>query len=204
MALTETGAAKLTARFEEALVYATRLHAQQKRKGTDIPYVAHLLSVAALVLEDGGDQDEAIAALLHDAVEDQGGRATLEEIRRRFGERVASIVEACSDADTIPKPPWRARKERYLEHLRQAPPDVRRISAADKLHNARAILADLRQLGDAVWDRFSGGKAGTLWYYRTLVQAYQEGESGEAESGPLVEELDRVVAEIERLVAGGS
>ncbi len=194
MALTETGAAKLTARFEEALVYATQLHARQKRKGTHIPYVAHLLSVAALVLEDGGDEDEAIAALLHDAVEDQGGRATLEEIRRRFGERVAAIVEACSDADTIPKPPWRARKERYLEHLHQAPADVRRISAADKLHNARAILADLRSSGEKVWERFTGGKDGTLWYYRKLVSAYRE-----AGTNPIVEELDLVVSEIERL-----
>lgn len=188
-----------TARFEEALVYAARLHAAQTRKGSGIPYVAHLLSVAALVLEDGGGEDEAIAGLLHDAIEDQGGAPTREEIRRRFGARVADIVDGCTDAETMPKPPWRERKERYLVHLRHAPAEVRRVSAADKLHNARAILADFRAHGEALWDRFSGGRAGTLWYYRTLVTTYQEAASGPS---PLVEELDRVVTELERVAAG--
>lgn len=194
MTSTNTKAPMLGARFEDALIEATRLHAAQKRKGTDIPYIAHLLAVAALVLEDGGDEDEAIAALLHDAVEDQGGAATREHIRRRFGERVARIVDGCTDADTIPKPPWRARKEAYIQHLRDAPADVRRVSRADKLHNARAILADLRREGNALWQRFNGGRAGTLWYYRALVQTFQE-------VGPcfMVEELDRVVSEIEHL-----
>lgn len=183
-------------RFPEALRYATDLHAQQVRKGTGIPYVAHLLSVAALVLEDGGDEDEAIAGLLHDAVEDQGGRVVLEEIRRRFGEKVARIVEGCTDAETVPKPPWRERKERYVAHVRSAPPEVRRVSSADKLHNARAVLSDYRALGDALWGRFSGGRDGTLWYYRALVSAYAE-----AGAGPLTQELDRVVSELERLAA---
>ena len=183
----------LTPRFEEALQYATRLHASQKRKGTEIPYIAHLLGVTALVLEDGGDEDEAIAALLHDAVEDQGGRATLEEIRRQFGDRVTRIVEGCTDTETIPKPSWRERKEEYLTHIHHAPPDVRRVSAADKLHNARAILADFRREGDCLWERFSEGKEGTLWYYRALVGAFRQ--SG---SSRIVEELDRVVAELER------
>ena len=184
----------LTPRFEGALQYATRLHASQKRKGTEIPYIAHLLGVTALVLEDGGDEDEAIAALLHDAVEDQGGRATLEEIRRQFGDRVARIVEGCTDTETVPKPPWRQRKEQYLDHVRHAPPDVRRVSAADKLHNARAILTDFRREGDSLWTRFDGGKDGTLWYYRSLVTAFRE-------SGPnsIVEELDGVVTELERI-----
>ena len=193
---TDISRPKLSPRFDEALHYATRLHSTQKRKGTEIPYIAHLLSVAALVLEDGGNEDEAIAALLHDAVEDQGGMATREEIRRRFGERVVHIVDGCTDAETIPKPPWRERKERYIEHVRHAPLEVRRVSIADKLHNARSILSDFRQDGGALWDRFKGGKEGTLWYYRMLVQAYRE-----AGSSFMVKELDRVVSELERLVA---
>ncbi len=184
----------LSPRFQEALAFACRLHARQLRKGTQVPYVSHLLAVSSLVLENGGDEDGAIAALLHDAVEDQGGRPTLEEIRGRFGTRVAAIVEGCTDADTVPKPPWRERKERYIAHLREAPLDVQRVSAADKLHNARAILRDLRRTPEAVWPRFSGGRDGVLWYYRTLVTVFRE-----TEVGFLAEELERVVAEMERL-----
>jgi (p)ppGpp synthase/HD superfamily hydrolase len=184
-------------RFRDALQYAADLHARQTRKGTRIPYIAHLLSVSAIVLEDGGDEDEAVAALLHDAVEDQGGRPVLDEIRRRFGERVALIVEGCTDAEVVPKPPWRERKEEYIAHLRFAAPDVLRVSTADKLHNARAILADFRRHGEALWNRFTADREGVLWYYRALVTAYQ------AKGGsPLTEELDRVVSEIERLAAG--
>jgi (p)ppGpp synthase/HD superfamily hydrolase len=182
----------LTARFTEALAYAAALHVTQRRKGTDIPYIAHLIAVAALVLEDGGGEDEAIAALLHDAVEDQGGRETLAAIRKRFGERVAGIVRGCTDADTTPKPPWRERKERYIAHLRTAPPEIRRVSLADKLHNARAILRDLRTGGGAVWERFNGGKEGTLWYYRTLADLFHA-----TDSGPNADELVRVVAAME-------
>jgi (p)ppGpp synthase/HD superfamily hydrolase len=184
----------LSARFEEALILAARWHAGQVRKETTIPYIAHLLGVASLVLEQGADEDEAIAALLHDAVEDQGGVVALEEIRRRFGDGVAEIVAGCTDAWTTPKPPWRERKEAYIAHLRQASASVRLVSAADKLHNARSILADYRVLGDALWSRFNGGKEGTLWYYRALVETLQA-----ADPTPLVEELDRVVSEIERL-----
>ena len=189
----------LSPRFEDALVFATRLHAAQTRKESGTPYIAHLLAVAALVLEYGGDEDLAIAALLHDAVEDQGGAPTREAIRARFGDRVTAIVDGCTDADTQPKPPWRARKEAYLAHLPQAAPEVRLVSAADKLHNARSILADYRQVGDDLWARFRGGQAGTLWYYRALVTAYRQ-----AGSNPLVEELDRTVSELERLVAAGA
>ena len=196
MASVDSSLPRLTPRFEKALIYATRLHAKQKRKGTEIPYAAHLLSVAALVLEDGGNEDEAIAALLHDAVEDQGGKATREEIRRRFGDRVVHIVDGCTDTRGTPKSPWRERKEQYIEHVRHAPPEVRRVSVADKLHNARAILTDFRRQGDAVWDRFYGGREGTLWYYRTLAQTFRE-----TDSGFLVEELNRVVSELERLAA---
>jgi GTP pyrophosphokinase len=185
---------ELSARFEDALVYATRLHARQVRKGTGIPYIAHLLAVTAIVLEHGADEDTAIAALLHDAVEDQGGAATRETIRERFGEQVAAIVDGCTDTDVTPKPPWRARKEAYVAHVRTAPPDVRLVSAADKLHNARSILADYRVLGEATWDRFTGGKAGTLWYYHALVDAFRA-----AGSTPLVEELARVVDDLETL-----
>jgi (p)ppGpp synthase/HD superfamily hydrolase len=184
----------LSQRFEDALVLATRLHARQKRKGTNIPYIAHLMAVAGLVLENGADEDVAIAALLHDAIEDQGGASTREDIRRRFGERVVEIVIGCTDAETTPKPPWRQRKEAYIEHIAHADPAVRLVSAADKLHNARAILADYRALGESLWKRFTGGKEGTLWYYRTLVETYRQ-----AGPTPLTEEFDRVVAEIERL-----
>lgn len=184
----------LTARFEEALVFATQLHAVQTRKGTDIPYISHLLAVTAIVLENGGNEDEAIAALLHDAIEDQGGAATREEIRRRFGNAVVAIVDGCTDAEVIPKPPWRGRKEAYIAHIRSAPPSVRLVSAADKLHNARTVLADYRVLGDALWQRFNGGKEGTLWYYRAVTNALKD-----AGTNPLVEELERVVSEIERL-----
>jgi GAF domain-containing protein len=184
----------LTTRFDEALVYASRLHAHQARKGTEVPYISHLLAVAGLVLEHGADEDTAIAALLHDAVEDQGGAATREEIRRRFGDTVVQIIDGCTDADVLPKPPWRERKEKYIAHIREASPSVLLVSAADKLHNVRTILADYRKAGEALWDRFNGGREGTLWYYRSLVEAFREVSS----SMPLVEELDQVVSELER------
>jgi len=184
----------LSQRFEEALVYANRLHARQLRKGSQVPYISHLLGVTALVLEDGGDEDLAIAALLHDAVEDQGGRETLAEIRRRFGERVATIVDGCTDTYENPKPDWRSRKVAYLQHLRKASEDVRRVSLADKLHNARTILMDLRQYGEETWTRFNGGKEGTLWYYRSLVEIFQQ-----VDSRPMVIELAGIVKSIEEI-----
>ena len=185
---------ELSSRFEEALILATRLHTNQVRKGARIPYVAHLLAVTALVLEDGGDEYQAIAALLHDAVEDQGGIETLDEIRKHFGERVAHIVEGCSDSFESPKPPWKERKVNYLRHLREADIDVMRVSLADKLHNARSILRDLQQHGDVIWERFKGGKDGTLWYYRSLVDVFHENNFS-----PMVGELQRVFNEIEGL-----
>ena len=187
---------KLTLRFEEALLFATQLHAEQRRKGSDVPYIAHLLAVASIVLENGGNEDEAIAGLLHDAIEDQGGMATREEIRRRFGDTVVEIVNGCTDADVMPKPPWRVRKEEYIEHLRVASPSVRLISAADKLHNARAVLGDYRELGEMLWRRFHGGREGTLWYYRSVTDALRQGGTS-----PLIEELERVVSELERLTS---
>ena len=182
----------LTRRFTDALAYATEVHAGQSRKGTSVPYVAHVLGVCALVLEDGGGEDEAIAALLHDAVEDGGGRPRLEDIRRRFGDRVAGIVWACSDTDETPKPPWKERKARYIAHVREAGPDARRVSCADKLHNARSILRDYRALGERLWDRFNASAEDNLWYYRALVEAFRQ-----PDRSSLVDELERVVGELE-------
>lgn len=189
----------LTSRFEEALTFAAQLHAAQVRKGTAIPYLAHLLSVASIALEHGANEDEAIAALLHDAVEDQGGAPTRETISRRFGEGVAAIVEECTDADIIPKPPWQARKEKYIAHIGEASASARLVSASDKLHNARAILLDYRLHGDALWSRFTGGKDGTLWYYRSLVAAFRTAQPPVAAQAALIDELDRTVTELERL-----
>jgi GTP pyrophosphokinase len=185
----------LSPRFMEALQYATELHNQQLRKGTPIPYVAHLLGVCSLALEYGADEDEAIAVLLHDAIEDQGGDATRQEIRQRFGDRVTEIVNGCTDAEVEPKPPWRDRKEAYITHLETASTSVRLVSACDKLHNARAILRDYRHHGESLWQRFKGGKDGTLWYYRALVTAFRQFPDHSA----LIDELDRVVTEMETL-----
>jgi (p)ppGpp synthase/HD superfamily hydrolase len=181
-------------KVEQALPYAARLHRDQIRKGTSTPYIAHLLAVASIVSENGGTEDEVVAALLHDAPEDQGGEARLEEIHARFGDRVAEIVDGCTDTYETPKPPWRERKERYLAHLTDASGSVRLVSSADKLHNARAVLSDYRLLGDDLWTRFNGGKEGTLWYYRAIVDTLRG-------DGPIVEELDRVVTELE-MVSG--
>jgi methionine-R-sulfoxide reductase len=184
--------APLTERFDQAFAYASELHRDQRRKETDIPYISHLMSVAALVLEHGGNEDQAIAALLHDAVEDQGGQPVLDEIRKRFGEGVARIVDECSDAWGEPKPPWRARKEDYIAKLPKKGPETLLVSLADKTHNARAILGDYRQLGDGLWARFNGGREGTLWYYRTLSEFFRG-----ALPGPLASELARAVAAFE-------
>ncbi|HEY1678031.1 MAG TPA: HD domain-containing protein [Candidatus Sulfotelmatobacter sp.] len=159
---------KLGARFLRAFEFAAKKHSSQLRKASTIPYIAHLLGVASLVLEAGGDEDLAIAALLHDVVEDCGGAPMLKEVHRRFGPRVAKVVDGCTDADTHPKPPWRERKEKYIRHLRTADADTRLVSAADKLNNIRSILSDYRAVGESVWSRFNGGRDGTLWYYRTL------------------------------------
>ena len=183
-------------RFEEALLWAARLHRDQVRKGTAVPYVTHLLAVAGLVGEAGGTEDEVIAALLHDAVEDQGGAETRERIRREFGEAVAEIVDECSDTDEEPKPPWRARKEAYIARLRTGSAAALRISVADKLHNARCVLTDLREIGDAAWDKFKGGRDGSLWYYRSLLEIYRS-----RDDGPQARELERVVSEIEAFSA---
>jgi len=159
-------------RFLRAFDFAARKHAGQTRKATTIPYIAHLMGVASLVLEAGGNEDLAIAALLHDVVEDCGGAPMLKEVQQTFGKRVAKIVDECTDADTYPKPPWRERKEKYLRRLKQADEDTRLVSAADKLNNVRSILSDYRAIGDAIWERFNGGREGTLWYYRVLLDEF--------------------------------
>lgn len=163
----------ITERLVDAIRYAMPLH-DAPRKGTDIPYMSHILAVLAIVLEHGGDEDEAIAAVLHDAGEDAGGQARVDDIRARFGDRVADIVLGCSDTLEQPKPEWRARKEAYLAHLPKADRSTLLVSAADKLHNLRAIEQDYRQLGDDLWTRFTGGKDGTLWYYLELAHVYWE------------------------------
>ncbi len=203
----------LSEKFNDALVYAARLHRDQPRKGKDIPYIGHLLGVASLVLEAGGDEEMAIAALLHDAVEDQGGRPRLDEIRQMFGSKVARIVDGCTDSyeqDAERKAPWCDRKQKYIALVEQeADPEVRLVSTADKIHNARAILSDHYELGDAVFERFSGKKDGTLWYYRALVDAFRAAaardRAGDASAHGrkrLIDELARVVEELERRAGG--
>ncbi|ROR02950.1 agmatinase [Desulfosoma caldarium] len=187
----------LSEAFQEALEMAFSLHRRQFRKGTRVPYVSHLLAVAAMVLENGGDEASAIAALLHDAAEDQGGQATLEAIRRRFGDRVADLVRSCSDCLESPKPPWQERKEAYLEHLKTASDDAVLISLADKVHNAGTIVADLEREGPGVWDRFQAGKLGTLWYYKALVRCFRR----RGLYPQLVRQLDRLVERLRQLAA---
>jgi (p)ppGpp synthase/HD superfamily hydrolase len=188
---------ELTRRFEQALLFATRKHAGQIRKGTPAPYISHLMGVAGLVLEAGGDEDLAIAALLHDVVEDCGGAPMLEEIRHRFGKRVAHVVEGCTDTDLDPKPPWRERKENYIKHLRTADADVRLVSAADKVHNSRHILTDYHEVGEEIWERFSGQREGTLWYYCALLKEFRRRKPNR-----LVNELERVFKELEAVSSG--
>jgi (p)ppGpp synthase/HD superfamily hydrolase len=192
---------KLTERFDAALKFAADLHRTQTRKGGDIPYVGHLLSVAGLVIEGGGTEDQAIAALLHDAVEDQGGAPVLAEIRERFGEGVATIVDECSDTDQVPKPPWDERKKTYIDHLGSYASEATiLVSLADKLDNARAILRDHREHGDELWQRFSvKDPQKHLWYYRELLKVFKA-----KDSTWLVDELDRVFKELESRVNGAA
>lgn len=182
----------MTDQFDQALSYASRLHRGQVRKGAQIPYVAHLMAVASLVLEHGGDEEEAIAALLHDSIEDVGGEGLRREIRDSFGERVLGIVEGCTDTDDQPKPPWRERKQAFVERLPASDASVRLVVAADKLHNVRSMLMDHKRIGDRLWQRFRGGRDGTLWYYRAVVEALRD-----IEQTPLVEELQQAVTELE-------
>lgn len=192
--MTETTTPLLTGRFDEALAYASRIHRTQLRKVSAIPYVSHLLAVAAIALENGADEDQAIAALLHDAVEDQGGLERLADIRDRFGDAVAAMVADCSDSHEEPKPEWRPRKETYIASLTHKSPRSLAVSLADKTHNVSTINADLRAVGASVWDRFTRGKEGSLWYYRALADAFAQLLPGHAAT-----RFEREVAEMEEL-----
>ena len=184
-------AAKLGPRFLRAFAFAAEKHAGQTRKASTTPYIAHLMGVASVVLEFGGDEDMAIAALLHDVVEDCGGAPMLREVKRKFGSRVAKIVDGCTDSVTDPKPPWRERKETYIWHLKDADAETRTVSAADKLNNVRSILADYREVGEEIWVRFNGGRDGTLWYYRSLLVEFLR------QPNRLVREFELAVNELE-------
>ena len=190
---------RLSPQFEKALIYATRIHGGKLRKKTRIPYIAHILGVTAIALEYGANETEAIAALLHDAVEDCGGAKRLRDIEHKFGKRVARIVEDCTDTDQTPKPPWLERKKAYVEHVRHASMPTKLVSASDKLHNIRAILMDYRQEEEKLWSRFNGGKQGALWYYRALVNSLN-GKRIQS----LVQELDRTLTELESLSNKGA
>jgi (p)ppGpp synthase/HD superfamily hydrolase len=190
---------RLSPQFEKALTYATRIHGGQLRKKTRIPYIAHIIGVAAIAMEYGANETEAIAALLHDAVEDCGGAKRLRDIERKFGKKVGKIVAGCTDTDRTPKPPWLERKKAYVAHVRHAPMPTKLVSASDKLHNVRAILMDYRKEGERLWSRFNGGKQGALWYYRALVKAFT-GQRIE----PLVQELNRTLTQLEFLSNHGA
>jgi (p)ppGpp synthase/HD superfamily hydrolase len=190
----QTTSPRLTPKFVEAMAYAAKKHATQTRKGSDTPYLGHLLSVAGFVIEANGTETEAIAALLHDAAEDQGGEATLAEIREKFGDEVAEIVGECSDTFETPKPPWRERKQRYVDHLPEASDAAILVSLADKLHNARAILRDYREVGDRLWQRFSVQDPQLhLWYYRSLLDVYAQ-----RVDNWMVDELREVIDKLEQ------
>ena len=190
-------AIKLGPRFLRAFLFAAEKHAGQVRKASTTPYIAHLMGVSSLALEFGGDEDMAIAALLHDVVEDCGGAPMLKEVKRRFGSRVAKIVDGCTDSDRDPKPPWRERKETYIRHLKSADADTKLVSAADKLHNVRSILSDYREVGESIWARFNGGREGTLWYYRALLKEFQRGKPNR-----LIREFELAVRELEARAKG--
>jgi len=183
-------------RLQRAFRYAAEKHAKQTRKQSAVPYISHLMAVASLVLEAGGDEDMAIAALLHDVVEDCGGMPRLREVRKHFGSRVANIVEGCTDSFGDPKPEWVERKRDYLREVKHANAATRLVSASDKLHNVRTILADYRQHGEAIWTRFTGKREGTLWYYRALSDEYQRRVPNR-----ITRELEIAVAELELAVS---
>jgi GTP pyrophosphokinase len=198
---TYTDQPQLGERFDRALLLACEHHRTQLRKGTEIPYVAHLLGVASLVLEMGGSETEAIGALLHDAVEDGGGPPMLARIREEFGDDAARIVDANSDADSEPKPPWLRRKQDYIAAVAHKAPDELRVSLADKVHNARSILLDYRTVGDELWSRFRSGQGEAIrWYYRSLYEAFDARRDALGPRAvPALEELGRTIDEIDRL-----
>ena len=183
----------LTNKLDRAFSYAHEVHDGQFKKGTLVPYLGHLMGVSSIVLGDGGTEDEAVAALLHDAAEDHGGRARLDDIRSRFGDDVARIVEDCTDSWDTPKPSWLARKQAYIQRARTLSSPSLRVSIADKVHNTYGILRDLRNIGEKVWERYDVSADDVLAYYESLVRAYRE-----AGGGRLVDELERIVRGIQR------
>ncbi len=192
----QTMSPRLTPKFVEAVEFAFEKHGTQTRKASEVPYLGHLLSVAGLVIEADGTETQAIAALLHDAAEDQGGRQTLAEIGEKFGAQVASIVAECSDTLETPKPPWRERKEGYIRHLPEASDDAVLVSLADKLDNARAILRDFRAQGNEVWRQFSTqDPRDHLWYYESLLEVFSQ-----RSDSWMVGELRKVVYELEQAI----
>ena len=184
--------------MQRAFRYAAKMHAGQTRKQTAVPYLSHLMAVTSLVLEAGGDEDMAIAALLHDVVEDCGGMPRLREIHRMFGKRIAGIVEGCTDSFVNPKLPWTVRKGDYLKRLKHHDPETRLVSACDKLHNVRTVVTDYRKDGESIWKRFNGGREGTLWYYRALSKEFQRRSKNR-----ITRELAIVLAELERVTGAG-
>jgi len=190
---------KTSPRLAEAFAYAELIHRGQLRKKTLAPALSHLMAVTSLVLENGGDEDEAMAALLHDGPEDCAGQETLDEIRQRFGVRVAHIVEGCTDSMSTPKPPWRERKSRYIAHLPTADESILLVSLADKVHNVRSLEVDYRSVGEDLWQRFSASRDESLWYYRSLLRVFEETPS--ARQVVLVRELSRALQELQRLIS---
>lgn len=185
-----------TDRLKRCLAWSADLHAGQTKKGSKVPYVAHLWGVASLVAEMGGNEEACIAALLHDAAEDQGGEATLALIRAEFGATVEQVVRDCSDTLVKPKPRWRERKERHLAHLEEVDDMALLVMLADKIYNATTIVRDLRSQGLVALDKFNGGRKGTLWYYRQMVDLF-----GRRMAGRWAGELALVVDEMHRLAA---
>ena len=190
----------LSEKFIEAVSVANKSHKGHMRKGTNIPYISHLLAVASLVMESGGSEDEIIAALLHDAVEDGGGKPVLDKIKERFGQNIASIVDDCTETYEDPKPPWKGRKDAYISHIKEGNPSVQLVSCADKLHNVRCILSDYRQVGEVLWDRFSASKEETLWFYQSMADVL----CTSGKDLKVYADLDNAVKELEKTIKGAS
>ena len=186
-------------RLADAYAYAEEIHHGQTRKKTRAPALSHLMAVASLVLENGGDEEEAMAALLHDGPEDCEGPETLQEIEQRFGERVAQIVLGCTDSMATPKPPWQERKSGYIAHLPSADESTLLVSLADKVHNVRSLVIEYRQIGERLWDRFTADREQSLWYYESLLAVFQNAKCDRC--ALLVDELSRSLAELRQMIA---
>jgi len=186
-------------RLADAFAYAEQIHRGQTRKKTRSPALSHLMAVASLVLENGGDEEEAIAALLHDGPEDCRGQETLQEIEQRFGERVGQIVLGCTDSMATPKPPWQERKSAYIDHLPSADESTLLVSLADKVHNVRSLVIEYRQIGEALWDRFTASREQSLWYYESLLTVFQNAKCNRC--ALLIDELSHSLAELRQIIS---